>query len=134
MTIRFRKTWNGYPDFSFATLDPEKEFALIGQGIAQEALLDTKLATSSGISAVIGSGKTRLYVKSRESKPDGGTLKIGFGSSSADALTAANTGVILAAGEEITLTIPVGSNFFACKSFGNDVYFSSGLTIHDLSI
>lgn len=135
MTIRFIKRWNGYPEHSFGTLSAEKELSLVGQGIAKTILeMPGNLATDAGVSISLNANMSQLYVVSREASPDGGVIKIGFGASSAAALTAATTGTQLAPGEEITLAIPSGSSYFACKAFGNDVHFSYGQYPNDLSV
>ncbi len=135
MTIRFIKRWNGYPEHSYGTLSAEKELSLVGQGIAKSILeMPGNLATNAGVSTLLNANMSQLYVVSREASPDGGVMKIGFGVDSAAALTAATTGTQLAPGEEITLTIPSGSFWFACKAFGNDVHFSYGQYPNDLSV
>lgn len=126
MTVFFNQRWNGYPQFSIASLDIHNERDLIAKGIASEVeclpLVGKTTAGGIELSRINKRGMPRMYIKvvtfeSAES------LKIGFGDSEAAAKTAAGTGVELKGEEEITVDIPAESTHFGFVSVGGNVDF-----------
>jgi len=130
MTIRFNQRWNGYAQFDVATLDIYHEAKLVAEGIAEVVEIGsvdwsnrgTLVATTTAQAKVLAATDKKIYIKSLTFEASD-RLKIGFGASSAAAITAAATGTVFSGFEEMNLTIPASSTHVGYVSVGANVDF-----------